>query len=297
MASVNPFIYDQNPSENSYVYVSLEQMVNDFEANFVGDHKVLNNVTRYNIIYWFKKAIQQFTFSTLQEIKAVELELGDTLEITLPSDYVNYVRISWLDVHTGKFIPLSENNEMNPFVKGYLQDHEAQILFDNDGFPLEGTSYTELINDGLQYGINANGCRIYSCDDQYRRGHGALNFSSPKPFDGTWKIDKRLGKIHFSSNCLSKAIILEYISDGLEYANSSDIKVNKMAEIALIDRVYAELLRLERGIPDYEKRNAEKTANTSLRNTKIAIGVNIQQIGEIMKRRRPMIGRNTSTTN
>jgi hypothetical protein len=29
--------------------------------------------------------------NALQEVKAVELELGDTLDITLPPDYVSYV--------------------------------------------------------------------------------------------------------------------------------------------------------------------------------------------------------------
>jgi hypothetical protein len=42
--------------------------------------------------------------NALQEVKAVELELGDTLDITLPPDYVSYVRISYVNPETGELM-------------------------------------------------------------------------------------------------------------------------------------------------------------------------------------------------
>jgi len=100
----------------------------------------------------------------------------------------------------------------------------------------------------------------------------------------------RRKKIHFSSNNLSKAIILEYISDGLEYADSDDVKVNKLAETALIATVYAELLEMQMGIPEYAKQSARKKANTLFRNAKIkCANIKIPQIAEIMRGRKKWI--------
>jgi len=293
MSSQNPLSYYTDPNSESYVYISLEQMINNFMANNVGDHLVLNNVTRYQVIYQFKQALKQFTFDVLREVKAIELELGNTLEITLPPDYVNYVRISWLNTETGEFVPMTENFTSDPFVRGYLQDHNYEILFDNDGYPLEGTSFTETVNDGLTYNREhqlQNDYRHY-CMQGYR-DRVAPNFSSTKRFDGIFKIDTRNKKIHFSSDVLHKAVILEYISDGLEYSNSDDIKINKLAETALIAMVYAELIEMQLGIPEYAKQSARKKANTLFRNAKIrCANIKIPQIAQLMKRMKKKEGR------
>lgn len=286
MPSQNPLQYYSDPNSESYVYISLEQMINNFMANNVGDHLVLNNFTRYQVIYQFKQALKQFTFDVLREVKAIELELGDTLEITLPPDYVNYVRISWLNTRTGEFVPMTENFTSDPFVRGYLQAHNYDILFDDEGYPLEGTSFTETINDGLTYNREhqlREGYRHY-CMENYG-DRVAPNFSSTKRFDGVFKIDTRNKKIHFSSDVLHKAVILEYISDGLEYSNSDDIKINKLAETALIAMVYAELLEMQVGIPEYKIREARKKSNTLFHNAKIkCANIKIPQIAQLMKR-------------
>jgi hypothetical protein len=292
--SQNPFEYYSDPNANSYVYISLEQLIGNFMANNVGDHLVLNNVTRYQVIYQFKQALKQFTFDALNEVRAIELELGDTLQITLPPDYVNYVRISWLNRQTGEFHPLSVNRNVNPFVQGYLQDHNWNILFDNDGYPLEGTSLTETVNDSLpntsenynQYSLACGGgCVTCNCGRP-----NVWNFDTTKNYNGTFNIDNRNKKIRFSSDNLSRAIILEYISDGLEYADSDDVKINKLAETALIATVYAELLEMQLGIPEYAKQSARKKANTLFRNAKIkCANIKIPQIAEIMRGRKKWI--------
>jgi hypothetical protein len=55
----------------------------------------------------------------------VELELGDTLDITLPPDYVSYVRISYVNPETGELMFCQ--NENSPLATAYLQDHNADI--------------------------------------------------------------------------------------------------------------------------------------------------------------------------
>ena len=49
--------------------------------------------------------------------------------------------------------------------------------------------------------------------------------------NGSFFIDQRLGKIHFSSNISGKTVILDYISDGL--GTEEEMQVHKLAEEAM----------------------------------------------------------------
>jgi hypothetical protein len=49
--------------------------------------------------------------------------------------------------------------------------------------------------------------------------------------NGSYFIDQRLGKIHFSSNIAGKTVILDYISDSL--GTDGEMQVHKFAEEAM----------------------------------------------------------------
>jgi hypothetical protein len=117
-------------------YVTLEEMVNNFIANYTGDGTILGKQT-LKIIYQFKQGIKKFTMNALQEVKAVELELGDTLDITLPPDYVGLC-ISYVNPETGELMFFSKTKTI-----GYrlLARSQCRYLFDDNGFILEGSTY------------------------------------------------------------------------------------------------------------------------------------------------------------
>lgn len=260
MSSLNGQVYYENEGNHgNFQYETLENMVNNYTQNFTGDSSVLGIVPRRQVLFWMKKGIQQFTFDALKEVKVVELELGEDLSIITPPDYVQYVRISWLNKQTGQFRPISENRRM-AIATAYLQDHEAKILFDDQGNILEGTSASELIHSNQ----SNNGVNDYClCDDQ------KWSLDTSKNGNGDFNIDKRAGKIRFSSDNEERIIILEYISDGLEYSNESDIKVNKMAEMALYAYVTWNLSSLKIGIQEYIVNRYKKDFDTKFRNCKI----------------------------
>jgi len=255
--------YESEVNHGSYVYITLEELVTNFVANYTGDGKILGKSKRSQIIYQFKQGIKKFSINALREVKAVELELGDTLDITLPPDYVNYVRISYVNPDTGELMVLSVNDDM-PLATAYLQDHDAAILFDDNGFILEGTTYFTSINDNVtQRNIigTANLCEI----------ENPYTFDPARNANGTFHIDTRQGRIHFSSDNASRVLLLEYISDGLEYSNESDIKVTKLAEEALYHYVNYYLMFTLSGVPLYEKNEAKKAWESSYKNAKIAL--------------------------
>lgn len=271
MASQNPQeYYEDELQHGSYVYVTLEEMVLNFIANYTGDGYLLVNPSRSKIIYQFKQGIKKFSMNALREVKKVELELGDTLDIILPPDYVNYARISYVNPDSGELMVLSRNEKM-AMATAYLQDHDAEILFDDGGFILEGSTLYSELNDKVNKRVFEGGTGCV---------HPDFRLDTTQNANGYFNIDTRAGKIHFSSDNASRVIMLEYISDGLEYSNESDIKVSKMAEEALYNFVNYELLRNIFGIPMYEKVAAKKSWESACRNAKIAL-MNIK-ISDVM---------------
>ena len=267
MSSQNAQIYYENEANHgSYVYVSLEEMVRNFMENYTGDGKILRKAKRSQVIYHFKQGIKKFSMNALKEVKAVELELGDTLDIILPPDYVNYVRISYVNSETGDLMVLSINDKV-PLATAYLQDHNADILFDDQGFVLEGTTYmSSIVDKPQQRTFDYTNCVNHNYDLERK------NVTDPtKNANGTFNIDTRSGRIHFSSDNASRVLMLEYISDGLEYSNESDIKVNKKVEMALMFYVNYHLMAFFSDIPMYEKREARRLWESEYTNAKIAM--------------------------
>jgi len=260
--------YESEENHGSYIYVSLEEMVINFISNFTGDGTILNKVPRSKILYQFKQGIKKFSMNALREVKKVELELGDTLDITLPPDYVNYARISYVNPESGELMVLSRNEKI-AMATAYLQDHDAEILFDENGYILEGTTYYSELNDTVNKRVFEGGCGCVHPD--FVGGSTNFRLDPTQNANGYFNIDTRSGKIHFSSDNASRVIMLEYISDGLEYSNESDIKVSKLAEQALYNYVNYELMKTIFTVPMYEKNEAKKMWFAEYKNAKIAM--------------------------
>ena len=259
---INPPVdyYENESNWGNYQYISLSDLVNNFMTNQIGDDKLLNNVKRYNVLYHMKRGIQEFTFDALKEIKATEIELNETLQIPLPHDYVSYVRMSWVDSN-GKLHPMSMNMN-SKLATAYLQDHEFNILFDEDGFPLEAHE-SEMQKNYRGYKVDNTPSGDCSSTSNF-------NFDARINGNGYFTIDKRKGVVSFSSNVNSKLIVIEYVSDGLEY-ESDQIMIHKFAEKALYDYVKLELLRNKYGIQEYIINRTKRDYDTSFRNATIRL--------------------------
>lgn len=261
MPSINPEIFYTDPATNSYIYVSLENIVDDFIDTFCGNGTIIGKANRRKIVRHAKQGIKQFTINALRETKKVELELGDTLDITLPPDYVNWVRVSYVHPVTGDLMFLSVNDDL-PAGTAYLQDHNANILFDNDGFILEGTTYHSSLKDTITERNFVSSFDVNSEDTNY-------NLDTTKNINGAFKPIPREGRMHFSSDNASRVIMLEYVSDGLEFLNEADIKVSKLAETAILHYINFNMMFSDAGIPMYEKKQAEKIYRAEYTNAKI----------------------------
>lgn len=270
----------QNANWGSYQYVSLEDIVNNFMLMYAGNHSLINNEDRFKILFHAKRAIQELNYDAFKEIKVLELTVGENLIYVLPSDYVNWVRISLYK--DGYLRPLSENIQALSS-SAYLQDNNANILFDQNGNVLEpqyseidfdrirGTKKSIYLNPGNpydgQWGWNVNG--LWYFDAQFGERFG-LNTETAN-FNPTFNINKKSGVINFSSDMRDQSCILEYVSDGMENGNDSSVTVNKLFEKYIYAYIQYEILNSKLGVQEYIVARARKEKSALLRNAKIRI--------------------------
>ena len=85
-----------NPTDSnwgSYQYVSLEDIIKNFQLMYAGNHALINNSNRFKILFHAKRGIQELNYDAFKEIKALELKVYDDLRFVLPPDYVNWVKL------------------------------------------------------------------------------------------------------------------------------------------------------------------------------------------------------------
>ena len=152
MAYISQYQYYENggvvPEDKnwgSYQFISLTDIVNNFLLMYAGNHSLVNNEERYKVLFHAKRAIQELNYDAFKEIKVLELTVPDNLRFILPSDYVNWVRVSLYK--DGWLRPLSENIQTLSS-KAYLQDNTGRILFDQYGNALS-PQYSEIDYDRL----------------------------------------------------------------------------------------------------------------------------------------------------
>lgn len=287
MAYITQYQYYENggvdPTDanwGSYQYVSLEDIVNNFMLMYAGNHSLVNNEERFKILFHAKRAIQELNYDAFKEIKILELEVGDKLRFILPSDYVNWVRVS--QYRDGLMYPLSENIQTN-WSQAYLQDNNYNILFDQYGAALKpefSTLDTERIFGGAQsiylnQGSVMNGREGWNVDGNwyFQYGIGArfgLNTETAN-INPTFKINPKGGVINFSSGMSGELCVLEYVSDGMENGDDSSVTVNKMFEEFIYAYIEYAVLGSKVGVQEYIVARVKKKKTALLRNAKIRI--------------------------
>jgi hypothetical protein len=83
-------------------------------------------------------------------------------------------------------------------------------------------------------------------------------------------IDKASGVINFSSG-MSGLVVLEYVSDGLESADPSTVKVHKFAEDFIYSYIKWCMLNNRIGVPEYIVRRAREEKTALWRNAKLRL--------------------------
>ena len=277
----------------SYEYIKLSDAIDNFMVGYVGDGKLIQSAKKSDVLFFAKRSLQEFSYDTLKSVHSQELTIPPSLSVVLPQDYVNYVRVSFIDQLGVKRIIYPANNlTINPY-KNPIQDAQGVPTQDNFGENLEGTSITEerwaSANDNL-----LNGQLLNNIDE-------AIDFQNAYGFEGSWNwgrqygldpqlaqmngwftLNEREGKMSFSSNLANRLIVLEYISDGL--AHDVDTKVPKLAEDALYASILHSIVSTRSGQQEYLVQRLQKDRRAKLRNAKIRLSnIKLDEIVQVMR--------------
>ena len=277
---------------DDYSYIKLNEVINNFMVAYIGAGKLIPSAKRTDIIFFAKRAMQEFSYDTLKSIKSQELSVSPNLSIIIPQDYVNYTNISFIDA-SGVKRPIYPANNLttNPY-ENPIQDNRGVPTQDNFGENLEGTSLTEarwaaaddnLLNgeannlrqidmayDGYDFNIGFGQGQLYGLDPQYSQTNGWFT------------INHREGKMSFSSNLANALVVLEYVSDGLAY--DLETKVPKMAEEAMYAYINHAIMATRANQPEYVINRLSREKTAKLRNAKIRLSnIKLNEIVQVMR--------------
>ncbi len=271
-----------NPTDEnwgSYQYVTLKDIVNNFELMYAGNHELINNENRFKILFHAKRGIQELNYDAFKEIKSLELQVYDDLRFVLPADYVNWVKLYLLKDNVLR--ELTENIQVQSAVS-YIQSATATFSYDGDGNATEvdstldterknGSLRSIYLNDEIDENVNPNAYNYDSDIYNYRIGaRYGLNTETAN-INPTFTINKKAGVINFDSTMANQQCVLQYISDGMENNDDSKISVNKLFEEYIYAYIQYAILNSKFGVQEYIINRARKNKQALLRNAKIRL--------------------------
>ena len=283
--------YGNTVEENygGYSYISLNDVINNFMVAYVGTGKLIGNAKRTDVIFHAKRALQEFSYDTLKSMKSQELSVPANLSVPLPQDYVNYVKLSWIDNSGVKHIIYPTTLTSNP-TELPIQDSRGIPIQSSYDDNIQSTSLTEerwnthnadgqiaasmnLYQNGwygYNWGYGGFYGQAYGLDPQYSN------------YNGTFTINEREGKINFSSDLVGLIVIFEYISDGLAY--DLDSRIPKLAEEATYAYILHAIISTRANQPEYLVRRLRDEKSAKLRNAKIRLSnIKLEEITQVMR--------------
>ena len=278
----------KNHTYGGYRYTSLDDIITNFMISYVGDGKLINRARRSDVIFHAKRALQEFSFDITRVEKIQEVEVGHSLSIPMPKDYVGIVSMSYVDTNGIEHMIPRNRFTSNPS-EAIAQDDEGNYLFSGD--TLEKTSsVTEQRFKDLDYS-NVSGAydgsdAFYSADYSMDRLLEAGKRYGGEPelmnANGSYTIDESLGAFKFSSDLVGMVITIKYVSDGL--GTDSEMKVHKFAEEAIYKHIAHAILSTMTQVPEYIVNRFRRDRRAAMRNAKIRLyEINLPELTQVMR--------------
>ena len=273
-----------------YRYIKLNDIINNYLVAYVGDGKIIDSAKKTDIMFHAKRGIQEFSYDISRVEKIQEIELGPSLSMPMPQDYVGYTRVSWVDdngierlVHPFRF---TSKPSFNP-----LQDDEYNYLYDADDDILKGTSVIDArFKEFDPNKISGSVSNTELSESVYDRGvdrmamHGGRHGLSAETAksNGYFIIDEAGGTINFSSDMAERLITLKYVSDGL--GTDDEMQVHKFAEDAIYKYITHAIASAKANMPEYIINRFRKERRAAMRNAKIRLSnLKTAEIAQVMR--------------
>ena len=273
----------------NYRYISMQDIINNYMVAYVGDGKLISNTNKSDVLFHAKRGIQEFSYDISRIEKIQEIEVGPSLSIPMPQDYVHYVRISFIDDVGVEHIIYPGRYTSNPS-QSILQDDDYKYLFDADGSLLTGSPVTSdrfkefdnrkisgnFADEDITYDTNVGLQKITS--------YGGRKGSNPETTqeNGVFIIDELNGKISFSSELSGQIVTLKYISDGL--GTDDEMQVHKFAEDAIYKYITYGIASSRINFPEYIINRFRKEKRAAIRNAKLRLSsIKLGELEQVMR--------------
>jgi len=100
--------------------------------------------------------------------------------------------------------------------------------------------------------------------------------------NGSFYIDCKSGKIHFSSNVSGQTVVLDYISDSL--GTDEEMQVHKLAEEAMYKHIAYAIVSTRSNIPEYIVQRFKKEKFAETRKAKLRLSnIKLEEITQILR--------------
>ena len=272
--------YGDSSLYGDYQFVSLADIITQFMFIYVGEDKIISKASRTDVAFHAQRGLAEMSFDTFKSTKALEITVPATLQMTLPQDYVSYVKVSWVDGSGIKHVIYPASKTSNPTKP--TQASDGSYTFNNtNGTMLTDSESTAWAN--YKSGTPSENQDDYE-DDTYWPMDGSRFGLDPQhaQANGSFYIDENAGKIHFSSNISGKTVILDYISDSL--GTDKEMQVHKFAEEAMYKSIMYGVLSAKSNVPEMIVRRSKKERFSAVRQAKLRLSsIKLGEITQILR--------------
>jgi hypothetical protein len=269
----------------NYQYIGIKDIINNFLISYVGENKLIPKVSRTDTAFHAQRGLAELSYDVLRSEKSQEIEIPSSLTMILPHDYVNYVKLTWVDGAGIERIIYPHRNTSNP--TSLLQDDNGNYLFDDgDSTLLEGNpseTWAKYKSNSGNKTVNQN--RAEDDTDVDWTDYAGRRYGLEPEYahdNGFFFIDPVKGKIFFSSNMNGRIVTLKYTSDTL--GTDGEMQVHKFAEEALYKYMIYAILSSRINIPEYIIRRYKQEKFAAIRNAKIRLSnIKLEELSQIMR--------------
>lgn len=243
MAQTPEEYYGNDDNYGKYQYVPLTEVVNNIMLKSQFDDSIIKNIKRSLVLSFVKEGVRELTREVESTEQGFEITVPDSLVWPLPQDYVSYVGIGVVKRNgaTGSFNVYELDIDYNMHTSiGYLQDNDANIIFDSDGQIIEADS-----SNAIAYPFKRE------VNNSHYLGNNPTKDTSKYSKHGLFSINERRGVIVFSSDLADKEVVIKYKSDGLEAElSNSVVYIHKHIKKPLEEYVIWQFLSIKKNISE-----------------------------------------------
>lgn len=205
-------------------FISLESIIQNIRLT-ADDDSYFKHLQKFSAIIHGKQILKDLKLGLDTQKRAISIQVPPSLVFPYPKGMTDWNRVSLLKVVDDCRTLYTLNINNRPAIKDYLQDHNAELLYDNDGNVLEGKTFDAVSGD-------CNMAKVLPC------GVICEDDSEEKDYSKSWvKADRMGGYFQFSDDLEDEPIVIEFIASGIEGLDACDVKVHKELEMTVTNGI------------------------------------------------------------